>query len=53
MKTVIEKIDAANMKDISLIMIMRPVIKEVKKEDIVSDLEEFDEKIKINAETEI
>lgn len=50
---VIEKIDAANMKDISLIMIMRPVIKEVKKEDIVSDLEEFDEKIKINAETEI
>ena len=50
---VIEKIDAANMKDISLIMIMRPVIKEVKKEDIVSNLEEFDEKIKINAETEI
>lgn len=50
---VIEKIDAANIKDISLIMIMRPVIKEVKKEDIVSDLEEFDEKIKINAETEI
>ena len=50
---VIEKIDAANSKDISLIMIKRPVIKELKKENIVTTLEELDEKIKKNAETEI
>ena len=53
---VIEKIDAANKKDISLIMIKRPFIKELNKKDIVSNLEELDEKIeKIikSAETEI
>ena len=42
---VIEKIEAANQKDISLLMIKRPVIKELEKEDIVSTLEEFDKKI--------
>lgn len=52
---VIEKIDAANQKDISLIMIKRPIIKELDKKDIVSNLKEFDKKIEkiINAETEI
>ena len=43
---VIEKIEAANRKDIDLLMIKRPVIKELEKEDIVSTLEEFDKKIK-------
>ncbi|MBQ9026893.1 MAG: precorrin-6A reductase [Methanobrevibacter sp.] len=43
---VIEKIEAANQKDICLIMIKRPVIKELEKKDIVSTLEEFDKKIK-------
>ena len=42
---VIEKIEAANQKDISLLMIKRPVIKELEKKDIVSTLEEFDKKI--------
>ena len=42
---VVEKIDAANKKDISLIMIKRPVIRELDKKDIVSNLEEFDEKL--------
>ena len=42
---VIEKIEAANQKDISLLMIKRPVIKELEKNDIVSTLEEFDKKI--------
>ena len=42
---VIEKIDAANQKDISLIMIKRPVIKELNKKDIVSNLDEFDKKL--------
>ena len=42
---VIEKIEAANQKDISLIMIKRPVIKELDKKDIVSNLDEFDEKL--------
>ncbi|MBR6024574.1 MAG: precorrin-6A reductase [Methanobrevibacter sp.] len=52
---VIEKIDAANQKDIFLIMIKRPIIKELDKKDIVSNLEDFDKKIEkiINAETEI
>ena len=42
---VIEKIEAANQKDISLIMIKRPVIKELDKKDIVSNLDEFDKKL--------
>ena len=52
---VIEKIEAANQKDISLIMIKRPIIKKLDKKDVVSNLEEFDEKIKkiISAETGI
>lgn len=52
---VVEKIDAANQKDIYLIMIKRPVIKELNKKDVVSDLKEFDKKINeiISAETEI
>lgn len=51
---VVEKIDAANQKDIYLIMIKRPIIKELNKKDVVSNLEEFDKKInKLSAETEI
>lgn len=42
---VVEKIEAANKKDISLIMIKRPVIKELDKKDIVSNLDELDKKI--------
>ena len=42
---VIEMIEAANQKDISLIMIKRPVIKELNKKDIVSNLDEFDKKL--------
>lgn len=42
---VIEKIESANQKDISLVMIKRPIIKELNKKDIVSNLDEFDEKI--------
>lgn len=43
---VIDKIDAANKKDIAVIMIQRPVIKEVDKKDIVSNLDELDYKLK-------
>lgn len=43
---VIDKIDAANKKDISVIMIQRPQIKEVDKKDIVSNLDELDYKLK-------
>ena len=43
---VLEKIDAANKKDISLIMIKRPVIKELNKKDTITNLEELDEKLK-------
>lgn len=43
---VIEKIEAANEKDIDIIMIQRPHIKEVNKNDIVSNLEELDVKLK-------
>lgn len=39
---VIEKIEAVNQKDISLIMIKRPIIKELDKKDVVSNLDEFD-----------
>ena len=42
---VIEKIDAANQKDIGLIMIKRPVIKELDENDIITSLDELDEKI--------
>lgn len=52
---VIEKIEAANQKDISLVMIKRPIIKEIDKKDIVSNLKDFDKKIEkiMDAETEI
>ena len=43
---VIDKIEAANKKDISIIMIQRPQIKEVNKKDIVSNLDELDFKLK-------
>ena len=43
---VIDKIDAANEKDISIIMIQRPEIKEINKNDIVSNLDELDVKLK-------
>lgn len=43
---VIEKIEAANDKDISLIMIKRPFIKELNEKDIVTDLNQLDEKLK-------
>lgn len=41
-----DKIHAANKKDISIIMIERPEIKELNKNNIVSNLNELDEKIK-------
>ncbi len=43
---VIDKIDAANKKDIAVIMIQRPEIKEVDKKDMVSNLDELDHKLK-------
>ena len=43
---VIEKIQAANEKNIDIIMVKRPVIKNLNKENIVSNITEFDEKIK-------
>lgn len=43
---VIEKIEAANEKNIDIIMIQRPQIKEINKNDIVSNLEELDIKLK-------
>lgn len=43
---VIEKIEAANEKDIAIIMIQRPKIELLKKNDIVNDLKELDIKIK-------
>jgi precorrin-6A/cobalt-precorrin-6A reductase len=43
---VIEKIEAANEKNIDIIMIQRPQIKEINKNDIVSNLEELDNKLK-------
>lgn len=43
---VIEKIEAANEKDIALVMIQRPTILELNKKDIVSNLDELDLKIK-------
>lgn len=44
---VIEKIEAANQKNIAIIMIQRPQIKELDKNNIVSNLEELD--IKLNS----
>ena len=44
---VIEKIEAANQKDIAIIMIQRPQIKELNKNSIVSNLNELD--IKLNS----
>ena len=43
---VIEKIDAANEKDVAVIMIQRPKIDGLNKNDIISNLEELDIKIK-------
>jgi len=43
---VIEKIQAANEKDIAIIMIRRPKIEMLNKDDIVNDLKELDSKIK-------
>ena len=43
---VIDKIEAANEKDISVIMIQRPEIVELNEKDIVSNLDELDLKIK-------
>ena len=43
---VLDKIEAANIKNIKIIMIKRPQIKEINKKDIVSNLEELDNKIK-------
>ena len=43
---VVEKIEAANQKDIAIIMIQRPEIELLEKDDIVNDLTEMDEKIK-------
>ena len=43
---VIDKIEAANKKDIAIIMIQRPIIKELNKKDVVSNLNELDIKLK-------
>ena len=43
---VIEKIESANQKNIAIIMIQRPEIELLEKDDIVNDLTEMDEKIK-------
>ena len=44
---VVEKIEAANKTGIDVIMIKRPQIDGLKPEDIVSDMDELDEKIKL------
>lgn len=43
---VVEKIEAANEMNIAVIMIKRPKIEMLNKNDIVNDLKEFDKKIK-------
>ena len=43
---VIDKINAANEKNIAIVMIQRPKINGLNKKDIVSNLEELDQKIK-------
>lgn len=42
---VTNKINAANLKDIGVIMLKRPKIRDLNKNDIVSNLDELDEKI--------
>ena len=42
---VVEKIEAANKMNVAVIMIKRPEIKELNKNDIVSNLDELDEKL--------
>ena len=48
---VIEKIKAASDKNINVVMIKRPNIKQLNKKDIVSDLNELDTKLNFYAET--
>ena len=43
---VVEKIDAANQKDVAVVMIQRPKIDELNKNDVVSNIEELDIKLK-------
>jgi precorrin-6A/cobalt-precorrin-6A reductase len=43
---VVEKIQAANEKNVAVVMIQRPEIDELNKNDIVSNLEELDIKLK-------
>ena len=43
---VIEKIQAANEKDVAVVMIQRPKIDELNKNDIVSNIDELDIKLK-------
>lgn len=43
---VIDKIEAANAKNIAVVMIRRPQIKEINKKNIVSNLDELDVKLK-------
>ena len=43
---VVEKIQAANEKDIAVVMIQRPKIDELNKNDVVSNLDELDIKLK-------
>ena len=43
---VVEKIEAANQKDVAVIMIQRPKIDELNKNDVVSNLNELDIKLK-------
>ena len=43
---VIEKIQSANEKDVAVVMIQRPKIDELNKNDIVSNLDELDIKLK-------
>ena len=43
---VIEKIQAANERNVAIVMIQRPKINELNKNDIVSNLDELDIKLK-------
>ena len=43
---VVEKIDAANQKDVAVVMIQRQKIDELNKNDVVSNIEELDIKLK-------
>ena len=43
---VIEKIEAANKSNVAVVMIQRPEIDELNKNDIVSNLDELDIKLK-------